>query len=244
MRASPAAGTPRLAIVVPMKDEAAGLAALEVALAALRERLAEVASCEFVFVDDGSTDATWDILQQRFGAWPATRCIRHERNQGIAAAIQSGIRATDAEWCASIDADLSYDPGELRPMLALAAGADLVTASPYHPRGGVAGVPRWRLGLSRALSRAYRLLLRSPVHTWTSCFRIYRRAAVVELPLANPGFLGTAEWLVRVLRRGGVVREHPCVLGVRRFGASKLRVLRTIAGHLRLLLGVGLGRIR
>jgi dolichol-phosphate mannosyltransferase len=82
------------------------------------------------------------------------------------------------------------------------------------------------------------------VHTWTACFRAYRRAAVADLPLVNPGFLGTAELLVRVLRRGGVVREHPCELRTRQFGQSKMRVMRTALGHLRLLANVALGRIR
>ena len=59
--------------------------------------------------------------------------------------------------------------------------------------------------------------------------------SVADLPLANPGFLGTAELLVRVLRRGGRVVEHPCVLEARLFGLSKMRVLRTIRGHLGLL---------
>lgn len=227
-----------------MKDEAAGLPALGVALAALRQELADLVALEFVFVDDGSTDDTWSLLHDQFGAWPDVQFVRHRTNQGIAASIATGLQATDAEWAASIDADLSYDPRELRTMLAQREGADLVTASPYHRSGGVAGVPRWRLALSRTLSLAYRCLLRAPIHTWTSCFRLYRRAVVVDLPLANPGFLGTAELLVRVLRRGGRVREHPCVLGVRRFGQSKMKIVRTILGHLRLLAAVALRRVK
>jgi dolichol-phosphate mannosyltransferase len=82
------------------------------------------------------------------------------------------------------------------------------------------------------------------VCTWTSCVRVYRRAAVVDLPLANEGFLGTAELLVRVLRRGGRVVEHPCVLEARLIGYSKMRVLRTIGGHLRLLVDVVRRRVR
>ncbi|MFY9345855.1 MAG: glycosyltransferase [Planctomycetota bacterium] len=228
----------RLAIVVPLKDEEAGIPSLAVELQAVERDLADVAACEFVLVDDGSTDRTWELLRHHFAKRPGCTLVQHPQNRGIAAAIQTGIRATDAELVASIDGDLSYDPLELRAMLALARDADVVTASPYHPRGGVRNVPRWRLGLSRTLSAAYRCLLRSPVRTWTSCFRVYRRSAVADLPLANEGFLGTAELLVRVLRRGGRVAEHPCVLEARLFGVSKLRVLRTIRGHLGLLLQV------
>lgn len=231
-------------MIVPLKDEQDGIPALARALASVRAALAADATVEFVLVDDGSADGTWAALQREFAAWEGVTFARHERNRGLAAAIATGIRATDAARCASIDADLSYDPGELRAMLPLLAEADVVTASPYHPAGGVEGVPGWRLLLSRTLSRCYRLLLRSDVHTWTSCFRLYRRAAVVDLPLVHEGFLGTAEWIVRVLRRGGRVREHPCVLGVRRIGASKMKVLRTILGHLGLLAQVAVGRVR
>lgn len=228
-------GVPRLAIVVPLKDEEAGVPSLLVELDNVARALADVAACEFVFVDDGSTDRTWSLLQQGAAARAGVRLVQHAQNRGVAAAIRTGIAATDAALVASIDGDLSYDPMELRAMLPLAAEAELVIASPYHPRGGVRNVPGWRLMLSRTLSAAYRRLLGKPVFTWTSCFRVYRRAAVADLPLDNPGFLGVAELLVRVLRAGGRVVEHPCVLEARLLGFSKMRVLRTIRGHLGLL---------
>ena len=240
---------PRVAIVVPLKDEQDGVPSLLDALDRLPAQLQGTADCEFVFVDDGSTDRTFELLRTRVAGRANASIVRHPVNRGLAAAIRTGILSTDAPVVVSIDADLSYDPREIAPMLALLGvdgthSADVVTASPYHPRGSVRGVPGWRLLLSRTLSRCYRVLLRRPVFTWTACFRAYRRAAVADLPLANDGFLGTAELLVRVLRRGGVVVEHPCELGVRSYGQSKMRVLRTIGGHLRLLANVALGRIK
>jgi hypothetical protein len=239
-RSEPAVGkprpdAPRLAIVVPLKDEEAGLRSLVAELQTTARQLRECASCEFVFVDDGSVDRTWPLLQELLAARPEVRLVQHPRNLGVAAAIRTGIQATDAPFVASIDGDLSYDPMELQRMLPLLGNADVVTASPYHRNGGVLNVPGWRLLLSRTLSGCYRILLRSPIRTWTSCFRLYRRSAVADLPLSNPGFLGTAELLVRVLRAGGRVVEHPCVLEARLFGVSKMRVLRTIRGHLGLL---------
>jgi peptidoglycan/xylan/chitin deacetylase (PgdA/CDA1 family) len=233
---APAAAMPTtpLTVVVPLKDEEEGLPALLTELELLRAQLPQIAFA-WLFVDDGSTDRTWPLLQQLAAARNDVQLCRHERNLGVAAAIRTGITAAGTEAVASIDGDLSYDPVELWPMLRLLACADVVTASPYHPAGGVKNVPPWRLALSRTLSRCYRLLLRSNVHTWTSCCRVYRRAAVVDLPLSYPGFLGTAEWLVRVLRRGGRIAEHPCVLEARLFGASKLKVLRTVRAHLGLL---------
>jgi dolichol-phosphate mannosyltransferase len=240
---SPSPRARPLAIVVPLKDEQEGVPALVAELDAVARELRGVASCELVFVDDGSVDGTALLLGKLLAGRADARIVRHPENLGVAAAIRTGLLAAKADVVASIDADLSYDPREIASMLPLLEGADLVTASPYHPQGSVRGVPPWRLLLSHTLSRCYRALLRHPVHTWTSCFRLYRRSAFVDLPLENPGFLGIAEWLVRLLRRGGRVVEHPCRLGSRVSGQSKLRVLRTVRGHVGLLWRVLFGRI-
>ena len=238
------AGVKRLGIVVPLKDEAEGLPSLFLELEILARALADVADCEFVVVDDGSVDQTWPLLERLARNRRRFRLARHGVNRGVAAAIRTGMLATDAEVVASIDGDLSYDPMELRHMLPMIEAADVVTSSPYHPRGSVQNVPGWRLFLSKTLSRAYRALLGSDVFTWTSCFRVYRRSAVIDLPLSNLGFLGTAELLIRVLRRGGCVVEHPCTLEARLLGSSKMRVARVVLGHLRLLAQVAMRRVK
>ncbi|MBJ6923090.1 glycosyltransferase family protein, partial [Vibrio cholerae] len=72
---------------------------------------------------------------------------------------------------------------------------DMITASPYHPEGGVRNVPGWRLLLSKGAAFAYRLVLRSNLSTYTSCFRVYRKTAVANIEIENGGFLGVAEML-------------------------------------------------
>ncbi|MFK7739916.1 MAG: glycosyltransferase [Planctomycetota bacterium] len=233
-----------LTIVVPLKDEADGISSLFDELEAVTVDLADVADCRFVLIDDGSTDATWPQLEHLARNRRQMRLVRHEVNRGVAAAIRTGVLAAETELVASIDGDLSYDPLELRAMLPLIADADVVTASPYHAKGRVHNVPGWRLFLSRTLSLAYRILLMRPIRTWTSCFRLYRRDAVADLPLAHPGFLGTAELLVRVLRRKGRVVEHPCTLEARLIGFSKMRVFGTCLDHLKLLVKVALRIVR
>jgi hypothetical protein len=114
-------------------------------------------------------------------------------------------------------------------------GVDLVTASPYHPRGAVLNVPGWRLFLSKGLSRLYRVVLRQDLATFTSCFRVYRRSAILGLQLEQHGFLGIAEMLGALSMSGSRIVECPAVLEVRLLGRSKMKILRTILGHLRLL---------
>jgi hypothetical protein len=117
----------------------------------------------------------------------------------------------------------------------LADGVDLVTASPYHPRGAVRNVPRWRLWLSRGASRLYRLVTRQKLSTYTSCFRVYRRAAMLDLDLREPGFLGVVELLGELDRRGRTIVEHPATLEVRLLGHSSMKITRNVLGHLGLL---------
>ena len=164
------------------------------------------------------------------------RIIQHETNQGVAAGIMTGLREAKTEIVCSMDCDCTYDPHEIENMLPLLTeDVDLVTASPYHKAGGVRNVPGWRLFLSKGASFLYRRVLRSKLDTYTSCFRIYRRASVIDLNIQEKGFLGVAEMLGRLDLNGGKIVEHPSVLEVRLFGISKMKTARTILGHLKLL---------
>ena len=135
-----------------------------------------------------------------------------------------------------MDCDCTYDPHELGNMVPLLSdGVDMVTASPYHKRGGVRNIPEWRLFLSKGASFLYRRVLQAKLDTYTSCFRVYRRSSVVDLQVQEKGFLGVAELLGKLDLRGGRIVEHPAVLEVRLFGFSKMKTARTIFGHLNLL---------
>jgi polysaccharide deacetylase family protein (PEP-CTERM system associated) len=232
----PCAARDALSIVIPCFNEGAALGYLDRTLASVVRELSVTHDVELVFVDDGSSDDTWAQLAQRFGARTDCRLIRHERNRGIGAAIRTGVTAARAPIVASIDADCSYDPHQIGAMLRqLTPGVAMVTASPYHPRGAVRNVPGWRLLLSRGLSRMYRGLMRDQIYTITSCCRIYRRNVVLSIPTQYDDYRGIAEWLVRLSLAGGRIVEHPTVLHSRIIGTSKMRVARSILGHVRLL---------
>lgn len=231
-------GSPQtpVTVVVPCYNEELILPYLSNTLEHVRHELSDRYDLRFVFVDDGSTDGTWHQLQQVFGNRAECRLVRHDHNRGVAAALMTGLARADTEVVCSIDCDCTYDPLELGRMIPLLAeGVDLVTASPYHPEGMVRNVPGWRLLLSRQLSRLYRLVLHHKLHTYTSCFRVYRRSAVVGLQIEEPGFLGVAELLGRLDLNGGSIVEFPATLEVRMLGRSKMKIARTIGGHLRLL---------
>ena len=226
-----------ISIVIPCYNEQETLPYLSNTLRGLEKDLAERNyQTSFIFVDDRSKDATFDRLNEIFGAQTNVKILRHETNQGVAAGIMTGIKTAATEIVCSMDCDCTYDPHELVKMLPLLGeNVDLVTASPYHKNGGVRNVPEWRLFLSKGASFLYSRVLRSKLSTYTSCFRVYRRSSVVDLPVEEKGFLGVAEMLGRLDLSGGKIIEHPAILEVRLFGFSKMKTLRTIFGHLKLL---------
>lgn len=227
-------------VVIPCYNEADTLPYLLKTLDGVSRELEARYRISYVFVDDGSSDRTWDVLQSLVGQRADVQTVQHLVNQGIAHAILTGIAASRDEFVCSIDADCTYDPHQIASILPpLEAGADLVTASPYHPDGQVRHVPGWRLLLSRGLSRMYSRRLKSDLHTYTSCFRAYRKSRFAGLVLAHRGFLGIAETLVRSIMSGATVKEVPATLEVRLLGRSKLKVLPVILGHLRLLRDMG-----
>ncbi len=231
-------------VVVPCCNEAEVLPYTRTALEALSKAGAGRYRFHFVLVDDGSIDATWLILNELFGNRGDCTLLRHGANRGITAACVTGFRAAESEIVASLDCDLSYDPQQLIRLLDhMTPGVDCVTGSPYHPQGVVRNVPEWRLFVSRTASFLYRMTLRQKLATYTSCFRVYRRDAVLGLNIRRPGFLGIAEILARLDAEGRKIVEVPVVLNRRMAGQSKLRVVPTTLAHLQLLTALACDRI-
>ena len=232
---TPAKAKVPVTIVIPCFNERPALPYLANTLESVTKLLSQDYETHFVFVDDASTDGTWELLSRLFGTRANCRVVRHETNCGVAAAILTGIRHATSEIVCSMDCDCTYDPHELAHMIPLLTdGVDLVTASPYHPEGGrVMNVPEWRLFLSKGASWLYSKVLRHKLHTYTSCFRVYRRSAVADLELQESGFLGVSETLALLDLRGHGIREFPTTLYVRILGQSKMKVVRNIVGHLK-----------
>lgn len=225
-----------LSIVVPCYNEEAAIPYLARTLTAFAQASAAHFALEFVLVDDGSSDATWAELERAFGAEPRARLVRHPRNRGIAAAIMTGMGAAESEYVAVIDADCTFDPFQIAQMFPLLAeGVSVVVASPFHAAGSVRNVPAWRLLLSRGATALYRRVFRNQLSSYTSCFRIYRRAALAGLVLRNEGFCGVTEILAELDLAGHRFVECPVALQVRLLGQSKIRLLQVTGDHLRLL---------
>ncbi|HVO68697.1 MAG TPA: glycosyltransferase family 2 protein [Aggregatilineaceae bacterium] len=224
-----------LSIIIPCYNEVDNIPKLDREFVPVVEALAQTRTVEVIFVDDGCTDGTVEALQKAFGdekRWPV-RVERHDRNRGLGAAIRTGLAAAQGDVLVTTDSDGTYKFTEIPALLALLTPeVDIVTASPYHPHGGVAGVPAYRLVLSRGSSLLYRLLVSWRINTYTALFRAYRRSAIAEVTFQSDGFLAGTELLVKAMLSGARAVELPAVLHSRVHGVSKAKIMRTIRAHL------------
>jgi dolichol-phosphate mannosyltransferase len=237
-----------LSIIVPCYNEAENIPKLEQEFFPVIGELAKTRSVEVVFVDDGSTDGTWQGLLGHFSSMQepslSVRFERHQANRGLGAALRTGFAAARGDVVVTTDSDGTYKFTEIPAMVSrLTPGADIVTASPYHPDGGVAGVPAYRLLFSRGCSLVYRLLANWRVYTYTCLFRAYRHPVIEHVPFESDGFLAGTEILVNGMLMGYRVAEHPAVLYRRVYGTSKAKLMRTTLAHLRFQLRVLLHRL-
>jgi dolichol-phosphate mannosyltransferase len=225
-----------ISVVVPVWNEEAGIPRLGEELAQVQVLLRNYGEMEFIFVDDGSTDSTQSVLRRQFERAVNYRVIAHERNQGVGAAFRTGFQEARGKIVCTIDSDCSYRPRGLQLLVqALESGADIAVASPYHPRGGVDGVPWWRLALSKCCSWGYRRIAPVPLYTYTSIFRAYRRRVIETVSFQGNGFVSASEILVNAARQGYRITEVPMTLHARTTGHSKMKVARTARAHLRMM---------
>lgn len=229
-----------LSVVIPCYNEVEGIQNLQARLAEWATQVEPELTWEVVFVDDGSTDLTADEIGRVFGGSHCFRILRHKANRGLAAALVTGFEGSRGRWIACLDADCTYDPIILNELLVKAkSGFDVVTASPYFEQGRVENVAAWRIMLSRTASRMYRVLMKEKLSCYTCCVRIYDAGLLKSCPqICSPGFVGVTELLWHLDRRGARIGEVAAVLRPRHTGVSKMRTMRTMLRHFRLMLRI------
>ena len=117
-----------LSVIIPLYNEADSLPELK----AWIDRSLKDYSYEIIFVDDGSTDNSWEVIRQLAG--PGVRAIRFRRNYGKSAALYEGFAAAEGEVVVTLDADLQDSPEEVPEMVRMIReeGYDLVSGWKQH----------------------------------------------------------------------------------------------------------------
>ena len=116
-----------ISIVVPVYNE-------EESLGELRAWIESILSAfsyayEVIFVDDGSSDGSWKVIEELSGEHPTVKGIRFQRNYGKAAALHTGFQSASGEIVITMDADLQDSPEEIPELFRMIRdeGYDLVS---------------------------------------------------------------------------------------------------------------------
>jgi dolichol-phosphate mannosyltransferase len=212
---------PRLSAVVPVYNEADNLRALD---AELRRAVAAFDPAEIIYVDDGSTDGSFEVLSELAaagrGAPVATRVVRLRRNFGQTAALAAGFERSRGEVIVALDGDGQNDPADLLKLLTLArsgpAPAGLYTGHRTSRRDS-----RVRILSSRIANGVRSRLLRDRVLDTGCGIKLLRREVFLSLPY----FDHMHRFLPALVRREGLeVVAVPVSHRHRLAGASKYGV--------------------
>jgi dolichol-phosphate mannosyltransferase len=183
---------------------------------------------ELLVIDDGSPDATADVVRGLTGRDHRIHLIDRARKLGLGTAYVTGFQWAIARGYRAVvemDADLSHDPADVPRLLAALADADLVIGSRYVQGGGVGNWGRSRRILSQGGNLYARAWLGFGVRDSTSGFRAYRVAALTEQDLTgvhSEGYAFQIEMTHRLHRAGRRIVEVPITFVERHAGSSKM----------------------
>jgi len=215
-----------LSIVIPVYNEEGSLVQLyrEICKVAAKQNY----ELEIIFVDDGSRDHSWEIIEMLAKDDPRIQAIRFRRNFGKAAALNAGFEMAKGELVMTLDADLQDDPNEIPEFvkmmdtsLDVISGWKQVRHDPWHkvwPSRLFNGMVSWLTGVK--------------LHDHNCGMKMYRRKIFDEITL-----YGELHRFVPVLAaaRGYTVGEKVVQHRPRTHGKSKYGFTRFVKGFLDLL---------
>jgi glycosyltransferase involved in cell wall biosynthesis len=123
---------PVISVVVPLYCESASLRKFLASVKTNLERVDE--SYELVLVDDGSTDGTWDIIEEESVKFAELRALQLSRNFGKESALSAGIEMARGDAVITMDGDMQHPPDLIPEMIRIwhESGADIVEAVKEH----------------------------------------------------------------------------------------------------------------
>ncbi len=207
-----------LTIVIPLLNE-------EESLEPLHEKIRQVIDqheyqVTIFFVDDGSTDNSYEVIQRLADKDPSVSALRFRRNFGKSAALEAAFREVASDVVITMDADLQDDPEEIPNLLAkLDEGFDLVSGWKRKRHDPITKTVPSKL-FNWVTVRASGL----DIHDFNCGLKAYRHDVVEELRVArgmHRYLPALAHW--RGFRVGEIpVRHHPRIHGTTKFGAARL----------------------
>ena len=219
-------GVPEVSVVVPLFNEAPTVRPLYEELAAALDGLGR--PWEAIFVDDGSTDGSYDELTRLHACEDNVRVVRLRRNFGKAAALTAGFLRAAGSVVVTLDADLQDDPAEIPRLLArLDEGYDVVSGWKAERRDPLA-----RRLFSKVFNGTIRVLSGVRLHDVNCGLKAYRAEVTRDVRI-----YGELHRFLPVLAhyRGYGVAEVAVNHRPRRHGRSRYGIERYLRAFLDLL---------
>ena len=169
---------PKYSVVVPFHNEEANVTTLYDRLKAVMEQVNE--SFELIFVDDGSRDRTYRLLEEIAAVDSRVLVVKLRRNFGQTSALAAAFDHAQGDFILAMDGDLQHDPDEIPNFLAkLEEGYDVVSG--WRSERGDNLLMR-RIP-SRAANRLMAALSGVNIHDFGTTFKAYRREVIQSIPL-------------------------------------------------------------
>ncbi|MBW1799997.1 MAG: glycosyltransferase family 2 protein, partial [Deltaproteobacteria bacterium] len=176
-----------LSVVVPCFNE-------ETTLERCVERVLAIGdaslSLEIVIVDDGSTDGSLSIARGLEKRHSEIKVVRHETNQGKGASLRTGFRSAAGHFVAVQDADLEYDPFDLKRLLVplMNNDADVVLGSRFLATGAHRVLYFWHYLGNRFLTFVSNMFTDLNLTDMETCYKVFRRDVIQQIDIKENRF--------------------------------------------------------
>jgi len=189
------------------------------------------AGLHLIFVDNGSTDGTLQLLRERSGV----TLHEHGKNLGYGCSLVDGLRLSTAPRVVIIDADCEYPPEAIPALLKSLDDAPVVYTSRFCKPPGPDMSPSRKWG-NRIVSGVFNLLYRQNITDLYTGMKAMRREAFEGLTLTRRGFEHVVELACGLALRGHRIAEIPVPYSPRQTGRSKMSHVPEALKAFRLLL--------
>ncbi len=190
-----------LSIVIPCFNEARTLESCVDAVLAIQD---DVLRLQIIIVDDASSDRSREIAHGIAAKHPEVVVMHHEKNQGKGAALRTGIARATGDYVAIQDADLEYDPQDLKRLVAVLRDgiADVVMGSRFLSQGYHRVLYFWHSLGNRFLTLLSNMLTDLNLTDMETCYKVFRREVIQSIRIEEDRFGFEPEVVAKIAHQG------------------------------------------